>query len=50
MPLIDMQTKKLVFTPLLTTFSAIKNQHYLGKIDQEVNMDNLFKSDWETKK
>ncbi len=39
------QTKKLVFTTLLTTFPAIKNQHYLGEIDQEVNMDKLFKPD-----
>lgn len=37
------QTKKTIFTTLLTTFPAIQNQHYLGEIDNEITMDQLFK-------
>lgn len=44
------QTQKLIFTTPFTAFPAIKNQHYPGEIDGEVNMDKLFKPDWETKK
>jgi uncharacterized protein len=36
------QTKKAVFTTLLTTYPAIKNMHYLGEIDNEISMDKLF--------
>jgi uncharacterized protein len=39
------QTKKATFTTLLTTFSAIKNQYYLGEIENEITMDKLFKPD-----
>ena len=39
------QTKKLIFTTLLTTFPALKNQHYPGEIDNEITMDKLFKPD-----
>jgi uncharacterized protein len=37
------QTKKATFNTLLTTYPALKNQHYLGEIDSEVTMDKLFK-------
>ena len=37
------QTKKIIFTTLLTTFPAIQNQYYLGEIDNEITMDALFK-------
>lgn len=36
------QTKKAIFTTLLTTFPAIQNKHYLGEIDNEITMDKLF--------
>lgn len=36
------KTKKTIFTTLLTTFPAIKNQYYLGEIDNEITMDKLF--------
>ena len=39
------QTKKLIFTTLLTTFPALKNQHYPGEIDYEITIDKLFKPD-----
>ena len=39
------QTKKLIFTRQLTTFPALKNQHYPGEIDNEITMDKLFKPD-----
>ena len=39
------QTKKLIFTTLLTTFPALKNQYYIGEIDNEITMDKLFKPD-----
>lgn len=38
------QTKKATFTTLLTTYPAIKNQHYLEEIDNEISMDKLFRS------
>ncbi|MEJ0101348.1 MAG: ATP-binding protein [Bacteroidota bacterium] len=37
------QTKKTTFNTLLTTYPALKNEHYLGEIDNEVTMDKLFK-------
>ena len=36
------QTKKAVFTTLLTTYPALKNKYYLEEIDSEVTMDKLF--------
>ena len=39
------QTKKKIFTTLLTTFPALKNQHYPGEINNEITMDKLFKPD-----
>ena len=36
------QTKKTTFNTLLTSYPALKNQHYLGEIDNEVTMDKLF--------
>ena len=36
------QTKKATFNTLLTTYPAIKNQHYLGEIDNEITIDKLF--------
>lgn len=36
------QTKKTIFTTLLTTFPAVRNQHYLGEVDNEITMDKLF--------
>jgi uncharacterized protein len=39
------QTKKLVLATLLSTYPAIKNQHYLSEIDSEVTMDKLFLPD-----
>ncbi len=38
-------TKKATFTTLLTTYPALKNEHYLGEIDNEITMDKLFKHD-----
>ncbi len=37
------QTKKATFTTLLTTFPALRNQYYLGEIENEITMDKLFK-------
>ena len=39
------QTKKLIFTTLLTTFPPLKNQYYMGETDNEITMDKLFKAD-----
>lgn len=39
------ETKKAVFTTLLTTYPALKNKYYLEEIDSEVTMDKLFKMD-----
>ena len=36
------QTKKAIFTTLLTTFPALKNQYYLGEVDNEITMEKLF--------
>lgn len=36
------KTKKIIFTTLLTTFSAINNKYYLEEVDNEVTMDKLF--------
>ncbi len=36
------QTKKTTFNTLITTYPAIKNQYYLGEIDNEITMDKLF--------
>ena len=36
------QTKKAVFTTLLTTYPALQNKHYLEAIDSEITMDKLF--------
>jgi AAA+ ATPase superfamily predicted ATPase len=36
------QTKKATFNTLLSTYPAIKNQYYLGEIDNEITMDKLF--------
>ncbi len=36
------KTKKTVFTTLLTTYPALKNQYFLSEIENEVNMDKLF--------
>lgn len=35
-------TKKILFTTLLTTFPALKNNAYLEEIESEVTMDKLF--------
>lgn len=37
------QTKKATFNTLLSTYPALRNDHYLGEIDNEVTMDKLFK-------
>lgn len=39
------RTKKAVFTTLLTTYPALKNQHYLSEVDSEVTMDSLFRQE-----
>ena len=40
-------TKKALFTTLLTTYPALKNEYYLEEIESEVTMDKLFeKSDF----
>lgn len=36
------QTKKAVFTTLLTTYPALQNQYYLAEVDNEIAMDSLF--------
>ncbi len=36
------KTKKATFTTLITSFPAIKNQHYLGEIENEIIADKLF--------
>ena len=35
-------TKKAVFTTLLTTYPAIQNKYYLEEIDSEITMEQLF--------
>ena len=40
-------TRKALFTTLLTTYPALKNEYYLEEIESEVTMDKLFeKSDF----
>lgn len=39
------QTKKAVFTTLLTTFPALKNQYYQSEVDNEITMYSLFKQE-----
>lgn len=36
------QTKKAVFTTLITTYPAMQNRYYLEEIDNEIAMDSLF--------
>lgn len=36
------QTKKAVFTTLLTTYPALQNKHYLEEVDGEITMEELF--------
>ena len=36
------ETKKAVFTTLLTTYPALQNKYYLEEIDSEITMDKLF--------
>ncbi len=36
------QTKKAVFTTLLTTYPALQNKYYLEEIDSEITMEELF--------
>jgi uncharacterized protein len=35
-------TKKAVFTTLITTYPALQNKYYLEEIDHEITMDKLF--------
>ena len=36
------QTKKAVFTTLITTYPALKNKYFMEEIDSQITMDNLF--------
>jgi len=36
------QTKKAVFTTLLTTYPALQNRYYQEEVDNEISMDSLF--------
>jgi hypothetical protein len=36
------ETKKGVFTTLLTTYPALKNKYYLEEVDNEITMEQLF--------
>jgi uncharacterized protein len=36
------QTKKAVFTTLITTYPALQNKYFLEEIDSEITMDKLF--------
>jgi hypothetical protein len=36
------QTKKAIFTTLITTYPALKNRYYLEEVDHEITMDKLF--------
>jgi hypothetical protein len=38
------ETKKALFTTLLTTYPALKNQYYQEEIANEVTMDKLFEN------
>lgn len=39
------KTKKQIFLTLVSPFGVIKNEHSLGLIDKEINLDDLFVSD-----
>jgi uncharacterized protein len=39
------ETKKAVFTTLLTTYPALQNKYYLEEIDSEVSMNQLFEKE-----
>lgn len=38
------QTKKAIFTTLLTTYPAIQNKYYLEEIENEISMEKLFEA------
>ncbi|MDO8368086.1 MAG: ATP-binding protein [Saprospiraceae bacterium] len=38
------QTKKAIFTTLITTYPALKNRYFLEEVDNEITMDKLFGS------
>ncbi len=38
-----LQTKKVLFNTLVTTYGAIKNEHFLSQVDQVITADCLFK-------
>jgi len=38
------ETKKALFTTILTTYPSLKNQYYQEEIANEVTMDKLFES------
>lgn len=40
------ETKKAVFTTLLTTYPALQNKYYLEEIDSEVSMNQLFEKEY----
>jgi hypothetical protein len=39
----NLKRKKQIFITLVTPFAAKKNKHYLNLIDNEINLDALFK-------
>jgi hypothetical protein len=36
------KTKKSVFVTMLTTFGVKENEYYVGKVQNQINMDALF--------
>ena len=36
------ETKKAIFTTLLTTYPALQNKYYLEEIENEITMEHLF--------
>jgi AAA+ ATPase superfamily predicted ATPase len=36
------KTKKTIFLTLITPFGVVKNEHYIGLVDQQLTMDALF--------
>ena len=36
------KTKKTIFPTMITTYGVKKNEHYLGRIQTEISMDDLF--------
>ncbi len=36
------KTKKTIFITLITPFGVIKNEHYIGLVDEQLTMDHLF--------